>query len=62
MKTRPKFFGSDLNTDLIPVIFDLKLDGPNLNNPQFEGLCRSEAFTMAPTERHASILSVASQK
>ena len=33
---------------LIVVIFDLKLDGPNLNNLEFEGLCRSEAFRMAP--------------
>ena len=42
---------------LIVVIFDLKLDGPNLNNLEFEGLCRSEGFRMAPMEEHASILS-----
>ena len=45
------------DSGLIVVIFDLKLDGPNLNNLEFEGLCRSEAFRMAPMEEHASILS-----
>ena len=42
---------------LIPVILHLKLDGPNLNNLEFEGLCRSEAFRLAPSGlSHASIL------
>ena len=45
------------DSGLIVVIFDLKLDGPNLNNLEFEGLCRSEAFRMAPMSEHASILS-----
>lgn len=41
---------------LILVILHLKLDGPNLNNLEFEGLCRSEAFRLAPVLSHASIL------